>query len=81
MLISLALLPAWSVLWGDHLMVSLYCAGLLALIVLKRLLSNRTPFPADLPRNKVLLNRLFRDRDVEVRAEWVRRMPGRPANG
>ena len=74
-LICLALLPAWSILRGDPLMVSLYCAGLLALVVLKRLLSNWTPFPADQPRNKVLFNRLFHDRDVDDRAEWVRRVP------
>lgn len=74
-LISLALLPVWAVLFGDPPVISWYCGGLVALVVAKRLLSNWTPLPADLPRKKVLLNRLFRDRDVDDQAEWVRRVP------
>jgi len=88
-LISLALLPIWVGIFGDagaslsvwpllagHPgVVMWYCIGLLGLVVLKRLLSNWTPLPTDLPRSKVLFNRLFRDRDVDSRAEWVRRLP------
>lgn len=74
-LISLALLPVWAVLVGDPPVISWYCGGLVALVVAKRLLSNWTPLPANLPRKKVLLNRLFRDRDVDDRDEWVRRVP------
>lgn len=74
-LISLALLPVWAVFVGDPPVISWYCGGLVALVVAKRLLSNLTALPADLPRKKVLLNRLFRDRDVDDRAEWVRRVP------
>jgi glycerol-3-phosphate acyltransferase PlsY len=74
-LISLALLPLWAVLLGDPPVISWYCGGLVMLVVAKRLLSNWTPLPADLPKRKVLLNRLFRDRDVDDRAEWVRRVP------
>ena len=74
-LIALATLPVWAVVLGDPLVISLYCAGVLALVVLKRLLSNWTPLPVGLPRRKVLLNRLFRDRDVDDRAEWVSRTP------
>ena len=74
-LISLALLPIWAALVGDPPVISWYCGGLVLLVVAKRLLSNWTPLPADLPRKKVLLNRLFRDRDVDDRAEWVRRVP------
>ena len=77
-LLSLALLPAWAVLRGDPVMVSLYLLALLLVVVLKRLLSNWTPLPPDLPRNKVLFNRLFRDRDVDDRAEWVTRAPAAP---
>ncbi len=74
-LISLILLPLWAFLGPYPVVVSWYCAGLLGLIVLKRLLSNWAPLPSDLPRKKVLFNRLFRDRDVDDRAEWVGRVP------
>jgi len=75
-LITLALLPVGAFLRGDPLMVSLYCIGMLGLVVAKRLLSNWTPFPPDMPRKRVLFNRFFRDRDVDDRAEWVQRVPG-----
>ena len=74
-LISLALLPLWALLAGEAAVISYYCAGLLGLTVLKRLLSNLTPMPEGLPKGKVLFNRLFRDRDVDDQAEWVRRVP------
>ena len=74
-LIALVLLPAWAVLKGDPLAIILYCVGLLALVVLKRLVSNWTPLAEDLPRRKVLVNRLLRDRDVDDRAQWMDRVP------
>ena len=74
-LFSLTLLPVWAVLVGDPAMISFYCVGLLALIVLKRLLSNWAPLPEGLPKGKVLFNRLVRDRDVDDQAEWVHRVP------
>ncbi len=74
-LISLALLPLWTVLAREPAVISYYCLGLLGLTVLKRLLSNWTPMPEGLPRGKVLFNRLFRDRDVDDHAAWVRRVP------
>ena len=74
-LVALVLLPAWAG-FIDPLAVSLYCVGLLALVVLKRLVSNWTPLPEDIPRRKVLLNRLLRDRDVDDRAQWMARVPG-----
>ena len=74
-MVALVLLPAWAG-FIDPLAVSLYCVGLLALVVLKRLVSNWTPLPEDIPRRKVLLNRLLRDRDVDDRAQWMDRVPG-----
>ena len=74
-LIALTLLPVLAVFRGDPLVISLYCVGLLALVVLKRLVSNWTPLPEDLSRKKVFLNRLLRDRDVDDRAQWVDRGP------
>lgn len=77
-LVSLLLLPLWAMLlpiWAiageDRLVISWYCGALLGLVVLKRLLSNWTPLYKGLPRRKVLFNRLFRDRDVDDRGEWV----------
>ena len=78
-LVSLALLPLWSVLLSEPGMITWYCTGLLSMIVLKRLLSNWTPFPEGLPKRKVLFNRIFRDRDVDDRTQWVKRTPqGQP---
>ena len=74
-LIAMTILPVMAVLSGDPVAISLYCVGLLALVVLKRLVSNWTPLPEDLPRKKVLVNRLLRDRDVDDRAQWVDRVP------
>jgi acyl phosphate:glycerol-3-phosphate acyltransferase len=74
-LISLALLPIWAVIIGEPSMISWYCMGALGLVVLKRLLSNWSPFPQEVPRKKVLFNRLFRDRDVDDRADWITRVP------
>ena len=74
-LIALTLLPVWAALSGHPLAISLYCVGLLALVVLKRMVSNWTPLTGDLPRRKVLVNRLLHDRDVDDRAQWMDRVP------
>ena len=74
-LISLALLPVWSVIAGEPATITFFSLGLVLLTVLKRLLSNWTPLPEGLPKAKVLFNRLFRDRDVDDKADWVRRVP------
>jgi glycerol-3-phosphate acyltransferase PlsY len=72
-LIAFALLPLWATVSGGPASLTIYCACLVALIILKRLLSNWTRFPNDMSRKKVLFNRLFRDRDVDDRGDWVRR--------
>jgi len=73
--LSLALLPVWAAMAGLPSMISWYCGLTLGLMVLKRLLANGTPLPAGVPRRRVLLNRLLRDRDIDDRNEWVRRAP------
>ena len=73
-LIALALLPLWATVSGGPASLTVYCACLVALIVLKRLLSNLKGFPTDISRKKVLFNRLFLDRDVDDRADWVQRV-------
>ena len=75
-LVSLLLLPLWVLLFDHPLVFIWFCAGSLTLMVLKRLLPNWQPLPNHLPKRQVLLNRLFRDRDVSHRADWVSRIPG-----
>ena len=53
-----------------------FCLGVLGVVTVKRLTSNWTRLPSDLPRRRVFLNRLFRDRDVDDRGQWVERIPG-----
>ncbi|PKB78891.1 MAG: hypothetical protein BZY88_16130 [SAR202 cluster bacterium Io17-Chloro-G9] len=72
-LIALTLLPLWAVVAGAPASLAIYCAALVALIVLKRLLSNRLDFPGGISKPRVLFNRLFLDRDVSDRGEWVHR--------
>ena len=60
----------------DHsVVISCFGGAILSLVVLKRILSNTVAFPEDLPWKRVLFNRLFRDRDVDDRAEWLKRAP------
>ena len=80
-LIALTLLPVWSVIAGEPATVTYVALGLVSLPVLKRLFSNWTPLPEGLPKGKVLFNRLFRDRDVDDKAEWVRRVPQESKSG
>ncbi|MDA1128450.1 MAG: glycerol-3-phosphate acyltransferase [Chloroflexi bacterium] len=74
-LISLALLPLWTYLALDNQNLIWFCFGLLGIVILKRLSANRSPFPDDVSRKRVLFNRLVRDRDVSERTGWVRRIP------
>lgn len=55
--------------------ISLMCAVILCIVVLKRLLGNSLKFPQDVGTSRVLFNRLFRDRDVDDREKWVARVP------
>lgn len=75
-LLSLSLLPFWVLAFDDSTVLIWFCACSLTLMLLKRLLSNWQPLPVDLPKGRVLLNRLLRDRDVSRRADWVGRIPG-----
>ena len=82
-LLSLSLLPLWALAldkwvlaFANPPVLIWFCAGSVTLMVLKRLLSNWQPLPVDLPKGRVLLNRLLLDRDVARRADWVGRIPG-----
>lgn len=80
-LITLISLPILSLVipaefkMADGATLALFCLGVLILVLLKRLSSNWGPLPRDLPRGKVFVNRLLRDRDVDDRNEWVERVP------
>jgi glycerol-3-phosphate acyltransferase PlsY len=74
-LVSLLLLPLWAFLMGQSIVIVWYLMGVLGLVVLKRLVSNWTPLDKTLPAEKVLFNRLFRDRDVDSREAWIKRRP------
>ena len=81
-LVALVMLPALFFFFpeglktADGITMVWYSLGVFVLVVLKRLSSNWTPLPGDLPRRKVFFNRLVRDRDVDDRAQWVERIPG-----
>ncbi len=51
-------------------------AAMAALIIAKRLLTNRPAIPAGAAAGTVLLNRLLYDRDTHEREAWVDRQPG-----
>ena len=74
-LISLLLLPLWSFLLGQSVVVIWYCFGMIGIIVLRRLTANGWPRVPGYSKKKVLFNRLVRDRDVDDRDEWVSRAP------
>ncbi len=60
---------------SESLVISLMCVAIFCLVVLKRLVGNSLQLSQDVPRSKVLFNRLFRDRDVDDREKWVGRVP------
>lgn len=81
--LSMLLLPLWTLVpWEplrQPLSVTLFLVGVIVLITAKRLLGNWEPLPKDVPKRVVLLNRLFRDRDITPRDEWVYRTPDKTA--
>ncbi|MFQ5860153.1 MAG: glycerol-3-phosphate acyltransferase [Dehalococcoidia bacterium] len=85
-IISLALLPLWSLLLsllrGQTWVILWFSLVLLGIVILKRLLANWSAPPAGLPWARVLLYRLLYDRDTRARDEWVyRQSPGMPQGG
>lgn len=73
-LVGIATLPLLVALAGQPLEVILATIAMLGITIAKRLEANRRPLPAPGPeRRRVLLRRLFLDRDVGARDAWDRR--------
>ncbi|MGC8787323.1 MAG: glycerol-3-phosphate acyltransferase [Anaerolineae bacterium] len=73
-LVGLALLPLLAWATGQPSATIYACLGMLVITVLKRLEANRLPLPAEpSERRRVLLRRLFLDRDVAHEAVWTTR--------
>ncbi|MDE2938372.1 MAG: glycerol-3-phosphate acyltransferase [Chloroflexota bacterium] len=60
---------------NESLVISVLGCAILGVVVLKRLVGNSLSFPEDVSTNRVILNRLFKDRDVDDREKWVGRTP------
>jgi glycerol-3-phosphate acyltransferase PlsY len=76
-LASLVTLPLLAHLVAGPDAVTLAAGVMLLLTLAKRLEANRRPVPPPGPeRRRVLLRRLFLDRDIASHAEWIKRRPG-----
>ena len=73
--ISMVLIPAWSVVFGEPLSVTVLCVALLLIVAAKRLMSNRGAVVQGIPWRRKIVQRLLYDRDVASRDEWVYRTP------
>ena len=84
LLVVMCLVPLACLVWpqswlvvGSPTQFTAYAAGGATLILIKRLVSNGGPLPSGVPRGSVIFNRLFRDRDIADRQEWLARSPDR----
>jgi acyl phosphate:glycerol-3-phosphate acyltransferase len=75
-LAALLSLPLFSHLAGGPAIVAPLSAAMLVLTLAKRLEANRRPLPPPGPeRRRVILRRLFLDRDIASHKDWIRRQP------
>jgi len=75
-LLVVILLPIFTN-WMDGPSIVLWCSILMVLITLiKRVEANQRPLPIDkTERRKVILRRIFLDRDIQNHQVWIRREP------
>jgi glycerol-3-phosphate acyltransferase PlsY len=77
-LVGLLTLPLLSHFVDGPDMVAPLAGGMLLLALVKRLEANRRPLPpAGLERLKVVLRRLYLDRDIANHQDWIDRQPGK----
>ena len=75
-LAGLITLPLWSYVLGGPEIVIPLVGGMLVLTLGKRLEANRRPLPPPGPeRRRVIILRLFFDRDIASHSDWIRRKP------
>ena len=73
--IGVALLPVWSVVFGEPLHITVLCGSLALIVAAKRVMSNRGSGKPGIPLSAVFLQRLLYDRDIASRHEWVHGTP------
>jgi hypothetical protein len=73
--LALTLTPLAALAMGQSAPIVVGCMGMAAIVLTKRVLTNRIAVPEDLDWKDVLLNRLLFDRDVRDRDAWLRRLP------
>lgn len=73
--VSAVFLPLWSVLLGEPQAITVACVGLVALVLAKRLAGSPGTASPPQPLGRRVMYRLFFDRDVPSRRDWVHRRP------
>jgi glycerol-3-phosphate acyltransferase PlsY len=73
--LALTLTPLAALAMGQSAPIVVGCVGMAAIVLTKRVLTNRIAVPEGLDWKDVLLNRLLFDRDVRDRDAWLRRLP------
>ena len=75
-LVSLVTLPLFAQAMDGPAVVAPLAGAMLLLTLVKRLEANRRPLPLPGPeRRRVILRRLFLDRDIASHPDWIRRQP------
>jgi len=74
-LISLALLPLWSLVWDRPLSIALLMGGIFIITIVKRMTASGPRADSTISWPVVLATRLLMDRDIPDREAWVRRPP------
>ena len=74
-LISLALLPLWSLIWDRPTTIALLMVGILIITIVKRMTASGPRADSNISWPVVLITRLLMDRDIPDREAWVRRPP------
>lgn len=75
-LVSLVTLPLLGYVLQGPKVLAPACGAMLIITLVKRLEANRRPLPDERPeRRKVILRRLFLDRDITSHATWLRQEP------